>query len=319
MTFRAFLLVGLVCALSVATAQAVPINGLAAMGASETQGTLHSGSWVPYLAVDRGLNFGPSQSYNKAIGGSKSQDLLDAGQHTKVAALVAEGKVDVAYLFVGGLDVPPVALQLILGTIDVPTWANGIVSRIMTAVDTVLAENPQGMIVSGLPDMSLVPGAASYADFAQPVVDAIDYTNALLKAEVLSRNLVYIDTASAMRDLRAAPFVVGGVTINMTTGNPNPTHFFSDNIHPGTVGNGFFANMMLTALNIGYDTEIDQFSDQEILARAGLSGSYTGETSNVDYSKYIYVNVVPEPATLAQAVISVAAITTFHLVRRRRR
>ena len=48
------------------------IVGIAAMGASETQGTAFDGSWVPWLANDRGLNFGPGQSYNVAIGGSSS-------------------------------------------------------------------------------------------------------------------------------------------------------------------------------------------------------------------------------------------------------
>ncbi|MEQ9379459.1 MAG: hypothetical protein RJP95_01240, partial [Pirellulales bacterium] len=223
------------------TAQA-GIMGIAAMGASETAGTNFSGSWVPWLAVDRGLNFGPGQSYNVAVNGSRTQTLLNRGQHTEVAELVANGDVNLAYLFIGGLDVPPVALDMILGTLDVPNWADGVVDRMMTAVDTILAESPEGMVVAGLPDMTLVPGAASYAyipGLAAPVVSAIDYTNALIKEEVLSRGQVYLDVASLMRDLRTEPFVVGGVTIDMVTGsNTDPTHFFADDIHPGFVGNG---------------------------------------------------------------------------------
>lgn len=267
------------------------------MGASETQGTTYSGSWVPYLALDRGLNFGPGMSYNRAIGGSDTRDLLNDGQHTQVASLVAGGSVDVPFLFIGGLDVPPVALQIILGSLDVNGWSSGVVTRMMTAVDTILAENPTGMIVAGIPDMSLVPGAASYAAVAAPVVAAIDLVNQKLKAKVLDRNLVFIDTAAAMRDLNASPFVVGGVTINMTTGSSNPRNFFVDNIHPGTVGNGYFANLMLTALNEGYGTEYDLFSDQHILMRAGLSSSYTGETSNINYAQYIYFTPVPEASS----------------------
>ncbi|MGD9644665.1 MAG: GDSL-type esterase/lipase family protein [Pirellulales bacterium] len=280
-------------------ALAAPINGFAAMGASETQGTNHNGSWVPWLAVDRGLNFGSGQSYNKAVGGSTTTTLLSGGQHTKVASLVDSGSVDLAYLFIGGLDVPPVVPDLLLGNLNVPVWSDGVVSRILTAVDTVLAENPEGMIVSGLPDMSLVPGAAPYKVIAQPVVDAIDIVNAKLKTEILARNLVYVDIAGAMRDLNAAPFVVGGVTINVTTGSKtNPAHFFVDNIHPGTVGNGFFANLMLTALNEGHGTSHALFSDSAILAKAGLSASYTGETSTIDFTQYIYFNPVPEPRSL---------------------
>lgn len=286
-----------VLVLGTSSVQAAPITGIAAMGASETRGRNFDGSWVPWLAVDRGLNFGPNQSFNVAVNGSTTSTLLSRNQHTDVAALVANGDVNLAYLFIGGLDVPPVALDMILGTLNVPNWADGVVSRMMTAVDTVLAEGPEGMVVAGLPDMTLVPGAASYASIpglAAPVISAIDYTNALVKEEVLSRGQVYFDVASFMRDINAEPFVVGGVTIDTVIGSTDPTHFFVDDLHPGFVGNGVFANLMLTAMNVGFGTSHALFTDQEILARAGLSSSYTGETSNVNFTTYVHV--VPEPS-----------------------
>lgn len=296
------------------TATAVTLNGIAAMGASETQGTGHVGSWVPYLAVDRGLNFGPGQIYNRALGGNTSQDLLNNGQHTQVAGLVSSGNVDLAFLSIGGLDVPPVAASIILGQLDVQTWANGVVSRILTAVDTVKGAGAKGMVVMSLPDMTLVPGAASYRPFAAPVVSTIDLVNDMLKAEVLDRGYVFVDMSQAMRDLNATPLVVGGVPINMTTGSTNPRHFFTDNIHPGYVGNGIFANLFLTALNVGYGMDLDEFTDQELLARAGLSSSYTGETSNLNYENYVYV--VPEPSSL---VLLAAGLLTVLVARRARR
>jgi hypothetical protein len=298
-------------------ARAATLEGFAAMGASETQGTDHKGSWVPWLAVDKKLNFGPGQTYNVAIGGSKTTDLLADGQHTEVAGLVDDGNVDLAFLFIGGLDVPPVSAQILAGTLNVPVWANGIVNNILTAVDEVLDENPQGMVISGLPDMRLVPGALSKLppEFSVPVINAINVVNTQLKAEVLDRGLVYVDIATAMQDMYASPPVVGGVAINMTTGSGDPDHFYQDNIHPGYVGNGFFANLMLTALNEGYDAKIPLFTDQQILAKASLSGSYTGETSNFDYSKYIFT-AVPEPSTLALSVVGATAALGFAARRR---
>lgn len=300
-------------------AQAAPITGIAAMGASETRGTNFNGSWVPWLAVDRGLNFGPGQSFNVAINGSRTQTLLNNGQHTDVAALVANGDVNLGYLFIGGLDVPPVALDMILGTLNVPNWADGVVSRMMTAVDTVLAEGPEGMIVAGLPDMTLVPGAASYASIpglAAPVISAIDYTNALVKEEVLSRGQVYLDVASFMRDINAEPFVVGGVTIDTVIGSSDPTHFFVDDLHPGFVGNGIFANLMLTAMNVGFGTSHALFTDQQILTRAGLAGSYTGQTTNVDYAGYVHV--VPEPSSGTLTFFAMLSAGSVAVVRRRK-
>jgi hypothetical protein len=316
-----------VCALCLTTAQvlgpssvqAAPITGIAAMGASETRGTNFNGSWVPWLAVDRGLNFGPNQSYNVAINGSRTNTLLSRGQHTEVAELVANGNVNLAYLFIGGLDVPPVAVEMILGTLNVPNWANGVVDRMMTAVDTVLAEGPEGIIVAGLPDMTLVPAVAAYAtipELAAPIISAIDYTNALIKEEVLSRGQVYFDVASLLRDINAEPFVVGGVTIDTVIGSTDPTHFFLDELHPGFVGNGVFANLMLTAMNVGFGTSHALFTDQQILARAGLSGSYTGQTSNVDYASYIHV--VPELSSGTLAFFATLSAGSVAIIRRRK-
>jgi hypothetical protein len=88
------------------------------------------------------------------------------------------------------------------------------------------------------------------------------------------------------------------VTIDTTTGDPDPTHFFQDGLHPAVVGNGIFANLFMTALNEGYDHNLALFSDQDLLTKAGLAGSYTGETSTLNYSDYIYFTPVPEPSSL---------------------
>lgn len=309
------------CAALSSPAFAVTLNGFAAMGASETQGTGYSGSWVPYLHNDRGLSFGPSQSYNRAVGGATTTSLLSGNQHTQVRNLVQNGNADVAFLFIGGNDFGPVALQLALGTLDKNTWAAGMVSRMMTATDTVLTANPKGMIIAGLPDMTLMPAAQSYLPSITPpmlqnVLDAINLVNTLLKAEVLDRDLIFLDTAQAMRDMNAAPPVVGGVPIQMVGSNSNPTYFFQDGLHPAVVGNGIFANLMITALNEGLDQNIALISDQLILQRAGLSAQYTGQTSNLDYASYVYFNPVPEPSSVV--LLAVAGLTLASIAARRR-
>jgi len=292
--------------------------GYAAMGASETQGTGFSGSWVPYLALDRGLNFGPGQTYNRALGGNDSADLLANGQHTQVAGLVSSGSVDLAFLSVGGLDVPPVALQIILGSLDVNTWATGVVGRITTAIDTVMNSGASGMVVMSLPDMALVPAAQSYTGgnpaLGVPISAAIDVLNNMLKQKVLDRGLVFVDAAAAMRDMNAAPLVIGGVTINTTTGSSNPRHFFADGLHPAVIGNGVFANLFMTTLNEGYDHNLALLTDQALLTKAGLAASYTGETSTLNYADYIYFTPIPEPSSLV--LVSIAAFLVLPLRRK---
>ncbi len=302
------------CAAIQSSASAAPLAGFAAMGASETQGTAHRGSWVPYLAVDRGLNFGPSQTYNRAVGGATTTSLLSGGQHTQVRDIVQAGNADVAFLFIGGNDFGPSVLNLATGALDKNTWAAGMVSRMMTATDTVLTANPEGMIIAGLPDMTLVPAAQAYVPLLPPealqnVLDAINLVNTQLKAEALARDLVFLDTAQAMRDMNAAPLVVGGVTIQTVGSSSNATYFFQDGLHPAVVGNGIFANLMITAINEGFDQNIALIPDQLMLQRAGLSAQYTGQTSNLDYASYVYMNAVPEPSSLALLAAGLLAIT----------
>ncbi|MBI2824801.1 MAG: hypothetical protein HYX69_08960 [Planctomycetia bacterium] len=289
----ALVLVGSVLSLA-GVAKADPIAGYAAMGASESAGDTYTGSWVPYLATDRSLNFGGAGNpYNVAVGGATSVTLLQQGQHTQVASLVTAGNVDLAYLFIGANDFNAKATSIANGNLTgqpLTDFINGVVANIQTATDTVLAARPTGMIVSGLPDLLLTPGGRALFDMPieqQRGTAAVNQMNATQQPMVLSRWLPFVDVSTSLRDLNAgAPFVVGGVTIDLVTPSSDPTHFFQDAIHPGAVGNGFFANLMIEAVNLGYGANIPLLSDQQILTDAGVAG-YTGETSNLNYAKYI--------------------------------
>jgi len=294
-----------------------PIIGITAMGASETQGTGFDGSWVPYLAVERGLNFGPGQSYNVAIGGSSSDDLIAKGEHTAAAAIVAAGKANLAFLTVGGLDIPPIIPQLANGTLNKPAFISHVVGNIETVMDTVLGAGPSNMIVLSIPDMSLTGGGQRLLTtpaLRAPVVDLVNQMNTALKPEVLGRGQVYVDFAGFMRAESGQPLILGGVTIDTKNEGTSPNHLWLNDLHVGTVGNALFANLMLSAINKSYGLNYPLFSDQFILNRAGLTG-YTDETSNIDYQSFVYLPV-PEPATMALAVSG--ALSLLLCMRRRK-
>ena len=304
------------------TAGAAVIGGYPAMGASESEGTAYTGSWVPYLANQRGFNFGGAGNpYNVAIGGAKTNTLLTQGQHTAVQTLVQNGDVDLAYLFIGGNDFFAVGTSIADGSLSGPaltTWAQGVVSNINTAVDTVLSAGPLGMVVASMPDVLLTPGGRSIFDTPVEIdrgTAAVDLVNSLLKAEMLSRGVVYVDLTSAMRDINLAPLVVGGVPIDVVNASSDPTHFFQDLRHPAAVGNGLVANLFLEAVNVGFGTTYPILTDLEILTTAGLAGSYTGQTSNLPYENYV-ITAVPEPSTLVLAGIAALGVWA---VRRRLR
>jgi len=307
-------------------ASAAVIDGFAAMGASETDGNGFSGSWVPYLATDRGFNFGGAGNpYNVAKGGATSATLLTQGQHTKTANQISLGNVDVAFLTIGGNDFGAVGSAIASGALSGSDLADAqtyVLQNTETAIDTVLAAHPTGMIVSSLPDALLQPGGRAIFDTPAEIargVAAIDGYNAQLKAMVLGKGQVFVDLAGAMRDMNLnAPLIVGGVTIDLVGKNASdPRYFFTDDLHPGAVGNGVFANLMLTAVNIGYGTNYALLTDLQILTRAGLASSYTGQTSALDYGKYVYTPV-PEPSTIALGFIGAAALLVLNRRRARR-
>lgn len=306
-------------------ARAVTIDGYASMGASESQGTAYTGSWVPWVANQRGFNFGgPGNPYNVAVGGARTSTLLTQGQHTQVRDLVQSGDVDVAFLLIGGNDFFNVGTSIADGSLSGPAlnaWAQSVVTNINTAVDTVMSAGPTGMIVASMPDILLTPSGRSVFDTPieiQRGTLAVDLVNSLLLDAMMSRNVVYIDLATAMRDINLSPLTVGGVPIDTVNASPDPDHFFQDGRHPAAVGNGVTANLFMTAVNVGFGTSYTPLSDLEILTIAGLAGGYTGETSQLPYSSYV-ITAVPEPSSLLLAATGMLALAVLARRRPRRR
>jgi hypothetical protein len=110
---------------------------------------------------------------------------------------------------------------------------------------------------------------------------------------------------------------VGGVQISLTTVGTDPHDFFVDNVHPGYIGNAMISNLWMEAFNVAYGTHLTLFTDQEMLAMAGITG-YTGETfsPNMDYASLIQFTAVPEPATGILLLLGGAAFLGLRLGRR---
>jgi len=317
---QVFFCIPLLCSLlNPRTSQAETVIGMAAMGASETQGQDYMGSWVPYLVNLRGINFGGTNNpYNVAIGGATSATLLSPQQqHIKVQNFVQQGKVNFASLSIGGNDYGGNALNLLLGNVNPVTLANTVITNINTAVDTVLSAHPDGMMVWSVPDMSRTATGQQYVvtPEIQAAADAImDLVNIPLEQQVLSRGLIYIDMAQAMADMESVPLVVGGVLIDTKIASTDPTHLWQNGIHPGAVGNGLFANMAIAALNKGFGTNYAPLSDLEILTAAGLASRYTGETTSLDYARYV---VIPVPEASSIVLGFIASVCFAAMYRRR--
>ena len=89
--------------------------------------------------------------------------------------------------------------------------------------------------------------------------------------------------------------------------------FVDDGVHPNSTLHGLFANLVIEALNTGYDLNLSHFSEAEILSRRSLSyvGPDTLETEIGSYSDFVsdytpVVSAVPSLSPLGLAFLCLA-------------
>jgi hypothetical protein len=290
------------------------ITGLGAMGdsitdeyAEESYGA-YAQNWLEQLRTYRGLPVGPTAAeagvgswneprregfeFNWARSGAYTDSLLDAGQHTGVAALAQSGRVSHAVLFIGANDFAPI-VGLPYWWIYNGFWGQGTIddfidsriANIREAAETVLASGADLVLISVL-DYGLAPRTWQDPSFDEPakrdrVSKAIATLNDRLDALAQEKQIVMVDFAS----LGSAIFgdnhnlkeflLIGGWDIRLwqtdTPGNDNPAAgFVHDGIHPHTTLQAIVANVIAEGLNIGYSASIALFTEEEVLAHAGL-------------------------------------------------
>ena len=135
------------------------------------------------------------------------------------------------------------------------------------------------LVLGNITDFGITPGVQPYYNTAQRarVTDAIMQANAKIQAIADQRVIPVIDTFSAGNLSMGDSFTIAGVPINPRGASDDPHDFFlSDDVHPGTVVQGLFANMFIEAINRAYRAAIEPLSDQEILANAGIPDPNTG-------------------------------------------
>ncbi len=170
-----------------------------------------------------------------------------------------------------------------------------------------------------MPDFLLEPAAA-------PILGETDLVNQLYQSQVAintqlmsyadAQHIPFVNFFGLESDVaNAGKLVVGGVTINLTATGSDPHDFFEDSLHPGFVGNAIISNLWMEAINLAYGTHLHLYTDQQILAIAGLSSEYTGETFSTAYNlaNYVHYTPAPEPSTVILAGIG---FVSFYLFRR---
>ncbi|HEY1598539.1 MAG TPA: hypothetical protein VGG64_03000 [Pirellulales bacterium] len=293
------------------------LHGIGVMGDS---GSVSSPSykWPAQLQTNRGLNFGGSGlPYDHAVGGATSATLLSGGQQTKMAADVTAGKVTLGITFVGNDDWgTSAALAIAAGTAtpaQTTAFQNSVVNNIQTAVNTEFAAGIQGMLLGSVEDVSLTPEGQSIGDpdAIARVQGTISNINSQLLTYAQTMHIPFVDFYTLGDNIYATgQLKVGGVAIDLTDSGSDPHDFWLDSLHPGIVGNAILGNMWMEAINIAYGTHLALYTDQQILALAGLSSSYTGETFSTTYNlaNYIHFTPAPEPSALVFGISGLAGL-----------
>ena len=254
-------------------------------------------NWMEQLVRYRGLNFGawgtrPSPrrtgyAYNWALSGATAASAISGGQHTGVAQQIAAGNVSLVFINIGWNDFAREKYaEIYSGTLSgsaLDDKINGVIDNITTAVDTVLAAGPVGVVLTDLFDYSIDQPAlvAAFPDPArrQAVTDAIRRVNSGLATLAQQRGIVLVDTTAYATNLYGSAdqngFIdVGGELIDTVNPGDEPHHLaLGDSVgHAGTIGNAIAANgLFIDPVNNAFGTTIVPFSEQEMLSIAGIS------------------------------------------------
>jgi lysophospholipase L1-like esterase len=311
----------------------------------------YADNWTVQLVTYGGIDMGPTGAwggprrngyeYNWARSGATSGTLLSAGQHTGLASQIVPDSIDYAVMMIGANDevegYPGSSAYegIMNGTWtsgQINTWVSGVVNNIDTALAAVVPTGVK-LVLFGAPDYGMTPTVQNLPTTAaqrQAVHDVLTgQLNPQIEALAQSYNLPYVDFIAAF-DAVVGPhnslnstLAIGNVDIQLqvtddTLGSNPYAGFVDDGIHPHTTLQGLLANLVMEGLNVGYGANLTLFTEQEILAHAGIAygGSDTLEAQIGPYSDYV-INYVPEPSSLALAGLAGAALA-IAAVRRRK-
>jgi len=264
--------------------------------------------------------------YNWALSGDTSADLLSDGQDIGLAAQIVPDGITHAVLAVGAndfnpdfLDYSPNAYLNIYDNSWSASQISNYVAQILTNVETaIVTVSTTGvrLVVFNILDYGKTP--AVYNNFfytngskRERVSAIIRQANAGLAYLAQKYQLPLVDAFGLQQVIFGSntnlltTLTIGNVAIHLQQSDTNPTNspnrtaaFVADKAHPHTTIQGLFANMALEAFRLGYGANVADFSEQEILAHAGLAygGSDTLAAQIGSYTNYVILPIRPAVA-----------------------
>jgi phospholipase/lecithinase/hemolysin len=266
----------------------------------EILATTHDWNFGSFTTVSRGEPRNQGYEYNWARVGATTGGLLAQGQDTGLAAQVASGNVTLAFLWIGTNDfrnvlnatVPPASLP--------PSIVPNAVANFTTALNTVLAANPNvRMVVATTYDEARLPYVRKRLDagqLSQSLVDQVslgiqDYNTQITAIADADHRVAVTDLFGLLEEVMASDqFSFGGLSMDRVNSSAQPDHFYVDDLHPGTIGQGLIANAFIDTIDAQFGADAPRLTDAEILGVAG---------------------VVPEPSSLVLLGVSTLGLLGY--------
>jgi hypothetical protein len=319
---------GYASALATITVQPA-ISGLGVIGDSMAdeyadQALGYAKSWVELLAENTAVDLGASGVWsaprdsgyeqNWAQVGATSQSSVVAEQTDGLLQQIRDGAVSQAVVAIGQEDFLPgeapfegiyyQGLSQLGGwtSSQIADYENSVVASVTTVLAAFKNAGARPLLVN-LVDFGVSPVAvAAYPDAARrnlvsTVIADINLRIADLAAEYRVPLADVAGAARAVLGTGAHPVdsaAIGGLAFTNTAGAAAQNLFTADGIHPHTVVQAVYANVILEAFRLGYATPVSTLSEEQIVEAAGLS--YGGQdTLNLDYAAYVLVpaNQIP--------------------------
>lgn len=269
-------------------------------------------NWIEQLAKSRGLDFGSHQgdstvrdeprldgfAHNWARFGATALDtsLLGAppflDQVAGLAGEIASGAVQIAYVGIGSNDVGTRALlggSFTSGDPSYESFRHDLVTRILSAVDTLRSAGDAMVVLGGIPSSSLDPAVFAAVNeingdlFAGAAARGIPFTFLLsfllpgsARLDSAGANLLFDGFQIPLTSLATAsdlvPAGAPGAGPCATSGCATAAYALNfrmhDGIHPNTIVQGLMANEFISTLNVSLGLGIAPLSDAEIFANA---------------------------------------------------
>jgi lysophospholipase L1-like esterase len=315
-----------VCLLLVGTAGGQPIVRLGAIGdsltdeyAEEGYGT-YADAWTEIVIARRGLTMGPTAATagvgfwgeprrsghedNWARYAQTTDEAIGSGQHTGLAQGVTQRGVSHAAVYIGTNDWSPwrgaygAMASGAWGQAEIDAHISSRIANMRTILNTLRAIGVK-IVLANVPDHSIMPwtrGQVPSAAQRETAALGVGQYGSALRALADEYDVPLVDMYGLSRAIwgtNLAPrssLTVGGVTVNINAQGVGATNgFVSDGVHPHTVIQGVWANVMLTAFDAGYATGVPVLSEEEIVVHAGLTygGSNTLSGEIGSYRQYV--------------------------------